>query len=383
MSVVIVGAGQAGFQTAFSLRAEGYSGRITLIGEETHLPYQRPPLSKGFLLGKQAIESATLRPESFYAAQRIELISGDPAIGIDRASHGVNLASGARVDYEKLVLATGARVRRLPGLSALYLRTHEDAVELKQRLDNAASVAVIGGGFIGLEVAAAASALGKKVTVFEMQDRLMPRCVSPIVSEFFRVVHTANGVEIVLGAHAVAPQADLVVAGVGVLPNSELARDTGLPIGNGIVVDPHLRTGDENIFAIGDCAEHPNHFAGTRTRLESVQNAVDQAKVAAENIAGREGSYRATPWFWTDQFDIKLQMAGLSGGADLEALRGEPASHKFSVFYFKNARLIAVDSINRPGEHLAARKLLAAGAILTPEQAADESFDLKSLNSNA
>jgi 3-phenylpropionate/trans-cinnamate dioxygenase ferredoxin reductase component len=383
MSVVIVGAGQAGFQTAFSLRTEGYSGRITLIGEETHLPYQRPPLSKGFLLGKQAIESATLRPESFYTAQRIELISGDPAIGIDRASHGVNLASGARVDYEKLVLATGARPRRLPGLSALYLRTQEDAVELKQRLDNAASVAVIGGGFIGLEVAAAASALGKKVTVFEMQDRLMPRCVSPIVSEFFRVVHTANGVEIVLGARAVAPQADLVVAGIGVLPNFELARDTGLPIGNGIVVDQHLRTGDENIFAIGDCAEHPNPFAGARTRLESVQNAVDQAKVAAANIAGHEGSYRATPWFWTDQFDIKLQMAGLSGGADLEAVRGEPEAHKFSVFYFKNARLIAVDSINRPGEHLAARKLLAAGAFLTPGQAADVSFDLKSLNSNA
>jgi 3-phenylpropionate/trans-cinnamate dioxygenase ferredoxin reductase subunit len=379
MSVVIVGAGQAGFQTALSLRAAGYLEPITLIGEEPHLPYQRPPLSKGFLLGKQAIESAVLRPEPFYAAQRIELITGARVQRIEPQFRRVILTSGARICYEKLVLATGARVRTLPLARISYLRTHVDAVDLKQRLGEAAEIAVIGGGFIGLEVAAAAAVLGKRVTVFEMQDRLMPRCVSPVVSEFFRRVHGEHGIEIRLNSPASAPRADLVVAGVGVSPNVELAREAGLPVANGVVVDEYLRTADENIFAIGDCAEYPNPFAGSRTRLESVQNAVDQAKTAVANIAGRKESYRAVPWFWTDQFDVKLQMAGLSGGADQEALRGDPESRRFSVFYFRRGRLIAVDSINRPGEHLMARKLLASGAVIAPEQAADETFDLKTI----
>jgi len=379
MSVVVVGAGQAGFQTALSLRSEGYDGSITLIGEEPHLPYQRPPLSKGFLAGKQSIESAALRPESFYTAQRVEVIANNAVVAIDRASNRVVLASGSRVEYDKLVLATGARVRKLPREGVFYLRTRDDASELKQRLNAAESVAVIGGGFIGLEVASAARALGKSVTVFELQERLMARCVSPLISEFYRRVHSGNGVKIELGAPAVAPDADVVVAGIGVLPNSELALDAGLPVANGIIVDEYLRTGDENIFAIGDCASHPNAFAGTRTRLESVQNAVDQAKCVAANIAGRAEPYHAVPWFWTDQFDIKLQMAGFSGGADREAVRGDPESRKFSVFYFRAGRLIAADSINRPGDHIVARKLLAAAIAPTPDQAADESFDLKSL----
>jgi 3-phenylpropionate/trans-cinnamate dioxygenase ferredoxin reductase subunit len=379
MSVVIAGAGQAGFQTAVSLRAAGYLEPITLIGEEPYLPYQRPPLSKGFLLGKQGIESAALRPESFYAAQRIELITGARVQRIEPQFRSVVLSSGARVSYKKLVLAPGARVRTLPLAGISYLRTCTDAVELKQRLNAAAEIAVIGGGFIGLEVAAAAAVLGKRVTVFEMQNRLMARLVSPVVSEFFRRVHGEHGIEIRLSSPAPDPRADLVVAGVGVLPNLELARDAGLPVANGIIVDEYLRTADENIFAIGDCAEYPNPFAGARTRLESVQNAVDQGKTAAANIAGRNEAYRAVPWFWTDQFDVKLQMAGLSGGADREVLRGDPESRRFSVFYFQRGRLIAVDSINRPGEHLMARKLLASGAVLTPEQAADESFDLHTI----
>ncbi len=377
MSVVIVGAGQAGFQTALSLRAAGYAEPVTIIGDEPHLPYQRPPLSKGFLLGKQAIESALLRPESFYVGQRIEVITGDRAVAIDRASRRVTLASGAHVDYKKLVLSTGASVRRLPDEGIIYLRTREDAIELKQRLEDVGTVAIIGGGFIGLEVAAAARALDKEVRIYEMQNRLMPRSVSPIVSEFFREAHASHGVRIFFGAPATAPQADLIIAGIGVMPNIELAREAGLPVANGIVVDDRLRTADENIFAIGDCAEHPNPFAGARTRLESVQNAVDQGKIAAANIAGSGESYHAVPWFWTDQFDLKLQMAGLSGGADREAVRGDPQSRKFSVFYFRNGRLIAVDSINRAGEHLLARKLLASGVTPTPEQAADESFDLR------
>ncbi len=379
MGVVIVGAGQAGFQAAASLRTGGYEESITLIGEEPHLPYQRPPLSKGFLLNKQTIENTSLRPEAFYATQRIECILDDRATQIDRASREVLLASGSRVPYDQLILATGSRVRTLTIPNVHYLRNREDAVEIKDQLEQAETVAVIGGGFIGLELASAASSLGKSVTVFEIQPRLMPRCVSPMVSDFYRELHTAHGVKLVLGAPPAIQEADLIVGGIGVFPNIELARDAGLPVGNGIAVDQYLRTADERIFAIGDCADHPNPFAGARARLESVQNAVDQAKCAAANILGKNVAYNVVPWFWTDQYDVMLQMAGLSGAADREVLRGDPASKKFSVFYFANDRLIAVDSINRPADHMAARKLLAANARLTPEQAGDESFDLKSL----
>ena len=379
MAVVIVGAGQAGFQAAASLRAGGYQKPITLIGDEPHLPYQRPPLSKGFLLGKQTIENTALRPETFYATQRIEVILDDRVAQIDRDTRHVRLASGSRVPFDHLILATGARVRTLPLPDVHYLRNREDAIEIKADLQEAETVAVIGGGFIGLEVASAARSLGKSVTLFELQPRLMPRCVSAVISDFYRDLHTAHGVKLVLGSPAAISEADFILAGIGVTPSHELARDAGLPIANGIVVDQYLRTADSNIFAIGDCAEHPNPFAAARTRLESVQNAVDQAKCAAANILGQIVPYHIVPWFWTDQYDIMLQMAGLSGGADCEVMRGDPASKKFSVFYFKETRLIAVDSINRPADHIAGRKLLAASARLTRDQAADQSFDLKSL----
>jgi 3-phenylpropionate/trans-cinnamate dioxygenase ferredoxin reductase subunit len=372
MGVVIVGAGQGGFQAAWSLRTEGYDGSITLIGDEPHLPYQRPPLSKGFLLGKQELESAALRPEKFFQDQRIELRTGEQAAAIDRQARRVELASGAVIPYDFLILATGARVRRLPDRDALYLRGRDDAAELKDRLAGASSVAVIGGGFIGLEVAAAARALGKEATVFEIQPRLMQRVVAPVVSEYFQRLHEERGVRLLLGPENRAPQADLTVAGIGVVPNVELAVEADLPASNGILVDAHLRTADPTIFAIGDCASHAQ-----RGRLESVQNAVDQAKCAAANIAGKNEVYSAVPWFWTDQFDAKLQMAGLSGGADQVVLRGTPP--KFSVFYFRQRKLIAVDSISRPADHMLARKLLAANAAVTPEQAADESIPLNSL----
>ncbi|MGH9559325.1 MAG: NAD(P)/FAD-dependent oxidoreductase [Bryobacteraceae bacterium] len=388
--VAIVGGGQAGFQTAASLRAEGYEDPITLICQEPHLPYQRPPLSKGFLAGKQSIEKTELRPERFYADHRIDLILGDRAVSIDRDERRIALASGNRVAYEKLVLATGSRVRMLAAPDAIYLRDLGHAVELKQRIGEASGVAVIGGGFIGLEVAAVARALGKPVVVVEAQSRLMARVAAPEVSEFFRETHEVNGAQIALNATAEIANgsirlndgalhpADLVLAGIGVVPNVEFAREAGLAIGNGIVVDEYLRASGENIFAIGDCADHPNPFARGRARLESVQNAVDQAKCVAAQILGRGGAYCAVPWFWTDQFDIKLQMAGLSGGFDRAVVRGAPESRKFSVFYFRQGKLIAVDSINRPADHIAARKLLATGAPITPEQAADRSFDLKS-----
>jgi 3-phenylpropionate/trans-cinnamate dioxygenase ferredoxin reductase subunit len=386
--VVIVGAGQGGFQVAASLRTEGYAGSITLIGDEPHLPYQRPPLSKEYLLGKQAIEKADLRPRAFFEAQRIELMPGARVTEIDRMNSQVRLDSGASIPYSTLVLATGARVRKLPAnistQEVLYLRGRDDAIEIKRRVDDAESVAIVGGGFIGLEIAAAARTLGKKVTVIEAQPRLMPRVVAPVISEFYRELHSSHGVDVLFGAQSI-PVADVVIAGIGVIPNDDLARQAGLDLavsaGGGIVVDQFLRTSDQNIYALGDCADHASPYAADRVRLESVQNAVDQGKCVAANIAGRAIPYDAVPWFWTHQYDIMLQMAGLSAGAEQAITRGDPQTRKFSVFYFKAAafecKLIAVDSINRPADHILARKLLAANAAVTPEQAADESFDLK------
>ena len=399
---VIVGTGQAGFQTAASLRAEGYAEPITLIGEEPHIPYQRPPLSKGFPLGAQDLESIELRPGTFYDDHRIELIAGKRVISIDRAASQVTVALGARVPYEELVLAVGARNRNLPIPGAdldgvLYLRSLDEAIVLKERLKLAQEIVVIGGGFIGLELAAVASTIGKSVTVLEALPRLMSRVVAPIISDFYRELHTGKGVKVLCGA-AVSEiagasgkvrsvvlsdgskyPADLVLVGIGVVPNVELARDAGLTISNGIAVNEFLQTADENIYAIGDCAEHPCIFAGARIRLESVQNAADQAQCVAGAIAGRPHPYRALPWFWTDQFDVKLQMAGISQGHDRIVTRGNAESRKLSVFYFLLERLVAIDSINRPVDHMAGRKIIAAGAPLTPEQAADESVDLRKL----
>jgi 3-phenylpropionate/trans-cinnamate dioxygenase ferredoxin reductase subunit len=379
VAVVIIGGGQGGFQTAASLRAEGYQERITLIGDEPGVPYQRPPLSKGFLLGKQEQRHAELRPAAFYETQRITLVTAR-ATAIDREARQVILDSGERIEYDTLVLATGARNRLLDRGNVLYLRTLAEATEIRQRLRDANEVAIIGGGFIGLEVAAAARTLGKHVTVMESQARLMARVVAPVVSDYFREQHAARGVEIILSAPAGAElRQDLVIAGIGVVPNVELAQEAGLPVGNGVTVDEHLRTPDQHIYAIGDCAESPSLFTevGALTRLESVQNAVDQAGSVAKAIVGHAAPYAAVPWFWTDQYDIHMQMAGLPAGYNQVVTRGDPETRKFSVFYFRGGKLCAVDSINRPADHLAARKLIGARTALSPDQVKDESFDLK------
>src|SRR5579871_5509491 len=404
--VVIVGSGQAGFQTASSLRSEGYDGPIRLIGEEPHVPYQRPPLSKAFVLGKQDQARLLLRPEKYYGDHQIELLPGEQAVSIDTAGRSLALASGGKIRYDTLVLALGARNRKLPVPGAdlegvCYLRTLAEAIELKQRIEIAREIVVIGGGFIGLEVAASARTLGKPVTVLEAFPRLMTRVVAPVVSEFFRSAHTARGVEIKLNAQVKEIRgaggkaesalladgstipADLVVVGIGVLPNLELACEAGLETAagppHGITVDDFLRTRDGGIFAIGDCAEYHSSFAGSRVRLESVQNAVDQAVCVARTIAGKPAPYHAAPWFWSDQFDLRLQMVGLPGGYDRIVVRGSPEAGKFSVFYYNAARLCAVDSINSPIDHLAARKMVAAGISPSPEQAADLSVNLKTL----
>lgn len=397
--VVIVGGGQGGYQAAASLRSEGFDGPVTLICEEAHLPYQRPPLSKDFLMGKQQAHQLALRPAQFYATNRIDILAGERVEAIEPASGQVRLASGSQLEFDFLVLATGARNRLLPVEGAdldgvCYLRTLNEATALRQRLEAARDLVVIGGGFIGLEIAAAARQLDKRVTVVEAFPRLMPRALVPLVSEFFRERHAARGVELRLGcgvsriigensvrgvelADGAHLPADLIVTGIGVLPNQELARDAGLAAGNGIAVDERLQTADPRIFAIGDCAEFPSHYTGTRVRLESVQNCVDQAICVARCIAGRPAAYSAAPWFWSYQGDIHLQIAGLAMGINRSILRGEPASGKFSVFHYSQDHLQAVDSINQPGDHVQARKMIAAGVTLSPEQAADLSFDLK------
>ena len=350
---MIVGGGQAGLEAAAALRTLGYDGTVTLICEEAHAPYQRPPLSKDFLVGKQEADGVFLRALTYYEKHRIDLVLGDRVAEINRGARLVHMAGGGTFAYEQLILAVGARNRLLPVPGAenvLYLRSLDEAVTLRQRLAEARQdIVVIGGGFIGLEVAAAGRGAGKAVTLIEAAPRLMARAVSPLLSDFFLEVHRGQGVDVVLNtaveevlADAVIVSggrrvdADVVVAGIGVVPNVELARAAGLEVSDGITVDEYLRTSDTDIFAIGDCAHHPNVFSGNgRARLESVQNAVDQAKCVARAIMGNPTPYRDVPWFWTDQYEIRFQMVGLSAGYDQSVLRGSIENRKFSVFYFK------------------------------------------------
>lgn len=402
LGTVIVGGGQAGFQVAASLRAGGYDRPIHIVSAEAHPPYQRPPLSKGLLLGKFERDRLLFRQPAFYTTQGITLTLNETVVAIDRATRTVGLASGRRLPYRALVIATGTRVRPLsvPGADlggVLYLRTLDESEALARRIVAAESVAVIGGGFIGLEVAAVARQLGRPVTVLEAAERLMGRVVAPVISSFYADLHRTRGVELVLDARierlegeagqvravvtadGVRRAADLVVVGIGVVPNVELAIAAGLPCADGIEVDRQGRTADPAIFAAGECTSHPNRFAGGRARLESVQNAVDQAKAVAAAILGRDEPYDAVPWFWSDQYEVKLQMVGISRGHDRAVLRGDPKSGRFSVCYFKDGRLVAIDSVNQPSEHMVGRKLLGAPGIdLTPEQAADQGFDLRS-----
>jgi len=399
--VVVVGAGQAGFQVAASLREGGFTGRIRLIGDEPGLPYQRPPLSKAYLAGKSDRIALNLRAEAFYTQAAIEVVSGQTVTGIDRARRTVRLANGETIAYGHLVLATGARNRPLPVPGSnlggvLQLRSADDAEALKQRLPDLKRLVIIGAGFIGLEIAATASARGIAVTVLEATSRPMARALSEAMSEFFRNIHEKAGVHLVFGTavtgicgeagRATAVEtadgqkfdADLVVVGVGVLPNVELAAEAGLAVENGIIVDGNLLTSDPAISAIGDCAAFDQPFAeGKRGRVESVQNAVDQARCVAARLVGNARPYRAIPWFWSDQGPYKLQIAGMSTPHDLSVVRGNPESGAFSVFCFRNGRLAGVESVNKPADHMVARKLIMAGTPLSPQEAADTAFDLK------
>lgn len=399
--VVAVGAGQAGFQLAASLRDAGYPGPILLVGDEPLAPYARPPLSKAYLSGKADTDALLFRNASYFAERGIDLRLGERAIGIDRTAGRVRLASGEALSYDHLVLATGSRNRVLsvPGAEldgVVAIRTEADAVGLRTRLPRVRRAAVVGAGFIGLEFAAVAASTGIAVTVLEATGRPMSRIVSSPTSAFFREAHEAAGTTFDFGAvvTTVTGQAgratgvetddgrhhpaDIVLVGIGVVPNVELASEAGLAVANGILVDEYLRTTDPDISAIGDCASFPAPIrSGTRLRIESVQNAVDQARMVAARLAGRPVPYAATPWFWSDQGATKLQIAGLAGGDDESVLRGDPSSGAFSVFRFADGRLTAVESVNRPGDHMLARRLLARQVAISPAEAADTSLDLK------
>jgi NADPH-dependent 2,4-dienoyl-CoA reductase/sulfur reductase-like enzyme len=398
-SVVIVGAGQAGYQTAASLRQEGFGGAITLISDEPGLPYQRPPLSKNYLLGKIGRETLRFRPEKYYSDHCIEVVHGRAA-AIDRTNRRVALATGAAVDYDHLVLAVGARNRPLPvpgsDLNGVFgMRTQGDADALHACLGKAKNVVVVGAGFIGLEFAAVARALGSSVQVLELADRPMARAVSEPTSRYFaqahaswgNVLHFHQGVSQILGRNGQVEAvqttngrtlpADVVVVGVGVLPNTELAAEAGLDIENGIRVDAHLVTSDTAISAIGDCASFPSAHTGHIIRLESVQNATDQARLVAARLVGKTMPYQALPWFWTEQGNLKLQMVGLIGAYDESVTVGSPDSGAFSILCFRENQLVGVESINRPLDHMASRKLLARGVEVSPSVASTPDFDLR------
>lgn len=399
--VVVVGAGHGGFQLAASLRQNGFDGAVVLIGDEPHLPYQRPPLSKDYLDGKIAFELLQMRPEAFFADQRIELVSGHAVTAIDRAERTVALDDGSRLAYDHLVLATGARNRvpPLPGIEldgVCYLRDLAETEALKQRLAACRSAVVIGAGFIGLEFAAIARGKGVPVHIVELVDRVMARVVCPDTSAYFGREHQKAGVGFSFGArverlegvggkvsHVVLGDgrslaADLVVISIGVVPNESLAAAAGLAVANGVVVDEQLSTADSSISAIGDCASFPSrHSLRNPVRLEAVQNATDHARCVASRIVGKPYAYEALPWFWSEQGPMRLQIAGLTTGFQQVVLRGDYEKGEYSAFCYAGDELLGIESINKPADHAFARRLLAAGRKVTPQQAIDPSFDLR------
>jgi 3-phenylpropionate/trans-cinnamate dioxygenase ferredoxin reductase subunit len=404
-TIIIVGAGQAGCQTAASLRDHGHAGRIVLVGEEPHLPYQRPPLSKGHITAQVRRENLWLHPESWYAEHDIELRLSAVVSEIERDDRRVRLESGERLSYDHLVLALGSRNRPLAVEGAdlngvVALRTLDEADHVRDRLTAARDIVVVGGGFIGMEIAGTAAKLGRGVTVIEVADRLMSRVLSRPTSDFLLAAHRSRGLTIELGA-AVSRidgrdgvvtgvrtaddrrfPADLVIVGIGAVPNVELAIAAGLRVEGGIVVDEFLATTDPGISAVGDCVVCPNSFAGGHAvRLESVQNATAQPRSLAARLAGGQPKpYEAVPWFWSDQVDLKLQIAGLTAGHPTTVVRGSVEDERFSVFCFaEDGTLRGVESVNRPGDHMAARRLISSALPVTPSQVRDPRLDLRAL----
>jgi 3-phenylpropionate/trans-cinnamate dioxygenase ferredoxin reductase component len=404
---LIIGASQAGLQLAVSLRDAGDTEPITLVGAEPHVPYQRPPLSKAYLHGNAELEQLWLRAPEFLAGQDITLVTGERVEMVALYAGGppgtARTASGRVLDFDRLALTVGARPRRLtvPGAQldgVTYLRTADDASVLRELQSDAESVVVIGGGFIGLEAAAVARTQGKTVTVVEAADRLIGRAVAPVMSEFYRDAHVGRGIDVRLGAQVVSLvgkhnrvqgvqlsdgsriPTDLVIVGIGIEPRTELARQLDLEAAGGIVVNRYACTSNPTVVAAGDCTVQPHPLTGQgQVRLESVQNAISQAKTAAATLAGLRVPNDAVPWFWSDQYDLKLQIAGLSAGHDEYVVRGDIAGEAFSVLYYRDGALLAVDAVNTPGDYMAVRKALSQGATISAEAAADSTVALREL----
>ena len=406
--VCVIGAGQAAAELAASLRQEGYAGGITLIGDEPWLPYQRPPLSKASLVGQLLTDSLLLRKADFYERHAVRVHSGRRAVAVDLTARQVRLDDDRLLAFETLVFATGGHARPLKVDGAAQanrcdnwhvLRTIADLQRLKPQWQQGKRVAIVGGGYIGLEVASSAMKAGLVAIVLEALPRVLARVTAPEVSAFYEKIHRAAGVDLRTGVavegvdttgdrvtalrtSAGLIEADSFLVGVGLVPNTIIAHQSGLDTENGIVVDREMRTRDRQVYAIGDCASHPNIWSRTRTRLESVPNAIEQARVAAANIAGKPRSYDAVPWFWSDQYDLKLQMVGLSQGYEQLVLRGDPATRSFLAIYLRGGQVIAADAISRPGEFLTVKKLVAARLRASAERLADEQQPLRALLAN-
>jgi len=401
--VIIVGAGQAGVDSAAALRLAGFQGPIVLVGEEASLPYSRPPLSKAFLAGEMPAELLHLRTAQQLVEQGIEYLPGRSAIRLDRQGHLVELDDGSVLPYSHLVLATGGDPRRLPGAeyerasNVLVLRTMTHASDLRSRMKPGTRAVIIGGGYIGLEIASAARAAGVEVTILEAAPRVLARVTSPVMSEFYQRVHDEEGVKIVLDARIASCTvnghgdvaevvlddgrrfaSDFVLVGIGLAPRTELAEEAGLAVDNGILVDDSMRTSDPAIFAVGDVARHPDPQHGGTRRLESVPNASEQGKCVAAAILGAPRAYDALPWFWSDQYDVKLQVAGLAQNYDSIVLRGDPAQgRRFAALYLRDDVMVAADVVNSPSEFAMCRRLITQNAHLEKTKLRDPSVPLK------
>ena len=382
-SCVVIGASHAAAEVVSALRKEGWQGDITVFGEESYLPYHRPPLSKTFLLGNQSVEDIFIRNSGLYKRLDVHFILGRRVVEIDRANKQIKLDDGIRRSYDKLAICTGSRVRRLDlkggDLQGIhYLRTVDDVRSIQKSTQPGQKALIVGGGYIGLEMAASLKKFGMKVSVLELGPRLLERVAAPELSDFFARIHMEEGIEIQCGksvssfegvkgqvtrgicSDGSVFEADLVVVGVGILPNVELAEEAGLEVRNGILVDQYARTADPDVVAAGDCTNHPNEILNCRLRLESVPNAVEQAKSAAAAICGKERKYASVPWFWSDQFDVKLQIVGINSGYDEIIVRGDSKSGRsFVLFYLNQGQLIAADCVNRPKEFMAVKQIFS------------------------
>ena len=398
---IIVGGGQSAVQAAVTLRQKDFDGRITIVSEEPHLPYQRPPLSKKFLAGELEPQRLIIRPENFYATANIEMTLGVRVAELNVDSRRLRLNDGSALNFDGLLLATGGDVRELdvPGshLDGIhYLRTRDDSEAISKQLGPGKRLVIVGAGYIGLEVAAVAITLGAEVVVLEAADRVMSRVVCPEVSAYYERRHGEAGVDIHYGANVTAflggtrvdavktdsgrsYPCDVVVAGIGISPRTELATSGGLPTDDGIVVDDLARTEIDSVFAAGDCTSHPSAYAGRNIRLESVHNAIEQAKTAASVFLGENLVYAQVPWFWSDQYDIKLQIAGLSGDHDDVVLRGSPDDGQFAACYLRNGLLSAIDAINSPRDFIGGKKLIEARSRVDANRLADASINLADL----